>query len=115
MGNFNYDPDRGGNIPADVLRLNGASVRLHGFMVPLDQAVEISQFSLVPSLSDCCFGQPPQLHHVIFAQCSHGKWIDYSTDPITVEGTLRVEEKREDGYIVRVFGMDVKTVKAAAK
>jgi hypothetical protein len=61
LGNFEYDPDKGGNIPEDVKKLSGGKVRLQGFMIPLDQADNITRFSLVPSLFACCFGQPPQI------------------------------------------------------
>ncbi len=60
LGTFEYDADKGGNIPADVMALNGATVRVTGFMIPIDQAENITSFALVPSLFACCFGQPPR-------------------------------------------------------
>ncbi|MGH7178876.1 MAG: DUF3299 domain-containing protein, partial [Tepidisphaeraceae bacterium] len=65
LGNFEYDADHGGNIPQDVQRLSGATVRLRGYMIPMDQADAITEFALVPSLFACCFGQPPQVQHTI--------------------------------------------------
>jgi hypothetical protein len=50
-------------LPEDVKALNGAKIRTHGFMIPLDQADNITEFALVPSLFACCFGQPPQVQH----------------------------------------------------
>ena len=61
LGNFDYDISNGGNIPKDVIHLNGVKLRTHSFMIPLDQADNISEFALVPSLFSCCFGQPPQV------------------------------------------------------
>src|SRR5205823_8101822 len=94
LGNFEYDADKGGNIPADVKALSGAKLRLHGFMIPMDQADSITQFALVPSLFACCFGQPPQMQHTIIVNCPKGKAVGYFPDEIQVEGTLKVEEKK---------------------
>ncbi|MDB5299590.1 MAG: hypothetical protein JWO87_1253, partial [Phycisphaerales bacterium] len=115
LGNFDYDQEHGGNIPADVRKLNGTKVRLRGFMIPMDQAENITQFALVPSLFACCFGQPPQIQHTIVADCPKGKAVGYCPDEIMVEGTLKVEEKKDDGYIVSIFAVDVTSVKPAPK
>jgi hypothetical protein len=115
LGNFEYDADKGGNIPDDVKKLSGSKIRVSGFMIPLDQADNISHFSLVPSLFACCFGQPPQIQHQIVVHTPKGKAVGYFPDEIICEGILKVEEKKDDGYIVSVFEMDVQSVKPAAK
>jgi len=115
LGNFDYDADKGGNIPDDIKKLSGSKIRVAGFMIPLDQADNISHFSLVPSLFACCFGQPPQIQHQIVVSTPKGKAVSYYPDEIVCEGTLKVEEKKDDGYIVSVFEMDVQSVKPAAK
>jgi len=115
LGNFDYDQEKGGNIPADVKRLNGGTIRVRGFMIPMDQADNITKFALVPDLFACCFGQPPQIQHVIIANCPEGKAVGYSPDEIVVEGKLNVEEKKDDGYIVSIFEVSVTSVKAAPR
>ncbi len=115
LGNFEYDADKGGNIPADVKGMNGAMVRLDGFMIPMDQADSITQFALVPSLFACCFGQPPQIQHTIIVNCPKGKAVSYFPDEISVTGKLTVDEKKEDGFIVSIFEIQCSSVKPAAK
>jgi len=115
LGNFDYDVEKGGNIPADVKALAGTGFRTRGFMIPLDQADSITEFALVPSLFACCFGQPPQIQHTLVVHCPKGKAVSYYPDEIVVEGTLRVEEKKDDGYIVSIFEIDAKSVKPAPK
>ena len=115
LGNFDYDQEKGGNIPADVKRLSGSSVRLRGFMIPMDQADNITKFALVPDLFACCFGQPPQIQHMVVANCPQGKAVSYSPDEILVEGKLNVEEKKDDGYIISIFEVTVTSVKAAPR
>ena len=115
LGNFNYDEDRGGNIPDDVKKLSGCTVRLRGFMIPLDLRERITQFALVPSLASCCFGKPPQVHHKVVSTFPKGKSTKYFADEIVVEGTLHVEEMKDDGYIVSIFQLDVTSVKSAPR
>lgn len=115
LGNFQYDADKGGNIPPDVTALSGSTVRLHGFMIPMDQAEQITTFALVPSLFACCFGQPPQIQHTIVVHVPKGKAVSYFADEILVQGTLTVQEKKEDGFIVSIFDLDCTSVRPAAK
>ena len=115
LGNFDYDADKGGNIPRDVLALSGATIRLHGFMIPIDQTEKITSFALVPSLFACCFGQPPQLQHTIVCKTAGGKSVSYYPDELVVEGKLKVEEKKDDGFIVSIFEVELNSVQPATK
>jgi len=113
LGNFDYDSDKGGGIPDDVTALEGTRIRTSGFMVPLDQALRINRFALVPSLFSCCAGQPPQIQHTIVCQTPAEKALEYTPDAITVEGIVHVHEEREHGFIISIFQMDVSSVKLA--
>ena len=84
-------------------------------MIPMDQATNISQFALVPDLFACCFGQPPQIQHTIVVNCPKGKAVSYYPDEIIVEGTLKVAEKRDEGFVVSLFEVEVSSVKPSAK
>jgi hypothetical protein len=115
LGNFDYDQEKGGNIPADVKAMTGTKLRLRGYMIPMDQAESITQFALVPSLFSCCFGQPPQIQHTIVVNCPKGKAVSYCPDEIVVEGALNVEEKKDDGFIVSIFELECSSVRPAPK
>jgi hypothetical protein len=115
LGNFDYDQEKGGNIPDDIKALAGSTVRVRGYMIPMDQAENITQFALVPDLFACCFGQPPQVQHTIVSHCPPGKAVSYFADEIVVEGKLKVDEKKDDGFIVSVFEVDISSVRPAPK
>ena len=115
LGNFEYDPDQNTPIPADVKALSGHNIKLHGYMIPMDQAENISKFALVPSLFNCCYGQPPQVQHTIVVTCPKGKAVGYYPDEIVVEGKLTVDVMKDDGFIVGIFAIDTTSVKPAAK
>src|SRR3954470_2372167 len=115
LGNFEYDAEKGGNLPEDIKGLNGAKIRTHGFMIPLDQADNITEFALVPSLFACCFGQPPQVQHTMVVHTPKGKAVGYFPDEIVIEGNLVVNEKKEDGLVISVFEVNCLSVKPMAK
>jgi hypothetical protein len=111
LGNFEFDPTADTDIPADVKALNGAKVRLRGFMIPLTQAENITDFALVPSLVGCCFGQPPGVQHTITCRTAKGEAVQYSVDECSVEGTVSINVKRDQGYTYSIFELDVTSVK----
>lgn len=113
LGNFKYEPDKGAGIPADVRRLNGMTVRLTGFMMPMDQSSRITRFSLVPSLFSCCYGQPPGVQHTIVVQCAPDQSVKYQAKPVVVQGKLLVGETEEDGYVVSLFRMSCEALEPA--
>jgi hypothetical protein len=114
LGNFDYDPESGG-LPDDVKKLSGSKIRLSGFMIPLNQSDKITKFSLVPSLFSCCFGRPPQVQHTIVVTCSKDNAVSYTPDQVVIEGTLTVEEKKDDGYVVSLFQVAPTSVILAKK
>jgi hypothetical protein len=115
LGNFDYDPDEGGNIPDDVKKLSGATIRVRGFMIPMEQAENITTFALVYDLFACCFGQPPQIQHTVVVNTPKGKAVSYFPDEIIVEGKLKVEEKRDEGFIVSIFEIECTSVRPAPR
>jgi hypothetical protein len=110
LGNFQYDALNGGNIPEDVKGLNGMTVQLRGYMIPINEGRAVTKFVLVPDLFACCFGQPPELQHTATVVCPPGKGVPYFADEILVTGKLSVEEVRESDFIVSIFTVDVTSV-----
>lgn len=115
LGNFAYDADKGEGIPDDVKALDGSIVKLEGFMIPTESADKITKFVLVPDLFACCFGQPPQLQHTVVVVCPEGKAVSYFPDRISVQGTLKVGEKREEGYVLSIFEVGASSIRPVVK
>jgi uncharacterized protein len=111
LGNFDFDPQADADIPADVKLMEGAHVKLNGFMIPLTQAIKVDKFALVPSLAGCCYGAPPGVQHIITCTTPPDKAMDYVLDELEVEGIVHVRVKREDGYTSSIFEMDVTSAK----
>ena len=115
LGNFDYDAEKGGNIPADVRALTGATIKLTGFMIPIDESDRISKFVLVPDLFGCCFGQPPQVQHTCVVTCPAGKAVTYFADEINVTGTLKVAERKDEGFITSIFEVTADSIRPSGK
>jgi hypothetical protein len=111
LGNFDYETEAGEVIPPDVRQLDGTKIRLRGFIVPTNQSVRLTQFALVPSLFNCCFGQPPQIEHTVMVTCADGLTVDLTANEVVVEGTLKVAEVKDDGYVVSIFNVRATQVK----
>lgn len=106
LGNFPYDPEKGGGVPADVQKLSGMKVRLWGFMIALQQTDKITDFALVPSLTGCCYGQPPGVEHTITIHLPKDQPTAFTREAIAVEGTLKVAETRENDYTISLFEVE---------
>jgi len=106
VGNFEFDPENDKDVPADVKNLDGAKVKISGYIMPTTEADSITEFALVPSLFGCCFGAPPGVQHVILCKTPAGKGVEFTTDEVEIDGILHVRPKRQDGYTYSLFEMD---------
>ncbi len=110
LGNFQYDPDKG-EIPDDVKALNGIKVRIKGYMQLVSESDNITRFQLVPDRFACCFGQPPQIQHTSMVSCPAGKSVKYFPDMVWVEGTLKVGEQRDEGFVLAIFEVTANSIR----
>jgi hypothetical protein len=90
MASLNY---RTGEMPDALRKLNGAVVRIPGFMVPLeDTETRVTEFLLVPYFGACIHVPPPppnQMAHVLMERnqvVAVNLW-----DPIWIVGVLTIE------------------------
>ena len=97
-------------IPDYIKNLDGQSVQMAGFMMPLNATKQISEFVLVQFLWGCCFGQPPAANHVVLVTMADGKRTQFFTVPVCVRGTFHAGEMRQDGYLVSLYRLEAKQV-----
>jgi hypothetical protein len=113
LGNFEYDENKNTSLPDDVKALSGAHIRIQGQMLPLEQAGRVTRFLLINDLMSCCFGQAPKLQQVMMIQLPEDKWIEPTSERLLIEGTLTVEVKKEDGFVVSLFELTPSSIKYA--
>ncbi len=79
------------NVVAD---LDGARIRLPGYVVPLDfnAASEYDEFLLVPYFGACLHTPPPPPNQIVFIKSSPATKIENINEPVWVEGIMKTGE-----------------------
>lgn len=71
----------------------GVTVRVPGFMVPLEDTAEsVTEFMLIPYAIACVHVPPPPPNQMIYVKMAAQKSYKVQWDPVWVEGTLQVVE-----------------------
>lgn len=87
-----------------VKELDGQSVKLPGYIVPLDVTDEgrVTEFLLVPYFGACIHVPPPPSNQIVHVRAELGVLLDALYQPFWIEGPLKVEhsssELAEVGY-----------------
>ncbi len=84
---------------APVVRaLDGARVRLPGYIVPLETRRDglVTEFLLVPYFGACIHVPPPPANQIVHVRTAAGVVQEALYQPYWVEGTLKVEQSRSD-------------------
>lgn len=97
-------------IPEHIQKLDGRYVQMTGFMMPLAQTRDISEFILVPYVFGCCYGAPLAPNHMVIVQMPYGKTTQPVTGPFTVRGTFHSGEIRRDGALLSLYRLDAQEI-----
>lgn len=90
--------------------LDGATVRLPGYVVPLDQNKQgVKAFLLVPYFGACIHSPPPPSNQVIHVRLSKPLAGMRAMDTIWVNGRLKIE-RSESSVGVSSYGLDASLV-----
>ena len=78
--------------------LDGAKVRLPGYVVPLDfkASSEYTQFLLVPYFGACLHTPPPPPNQIIYVKSSPAAKITDIYEPVWIEGVMKTGEFSTD-------------------
>ncbi len=82
-----------GKKSSELSALNGALVKIPGFIIPLeDSQLEVSEFLLVPSPMACIHVPPPPANQIVYVKMAPGQRAQMSFGPVWVQGRLRIQE-----------------------
>lgn len=100
------------DLPAEIKQLDGQRVAMLGFLWAIYDYDDIHKFGLVGSHWSCCYGIPPGLSDVVIVNLAEGhEGLSQTFNPVRVQGTLRIGEKKEGGFTVAIYEMvDAKAV-----
>jgi hypothetical protein len=101
-----------GNAPAQQSQLgavrpelNGSTVKIPGFVIPLEgDENTVTEFLLVPYFGACIHVPPPPPNQIIYVKFPQGAPIQQLWDVVYVIGTLKTEsmsvELADTGYVI---------------
>jgi hypothetical protein len=105
------DPFERSLLTKKIEDLNGATIRIRGYMLPSFQQKGITQFVLVRDNMQCCFGPGAALCDCIMVELK-GTTTTFTVKPIAVEGVFKIEEFADpDGNTLAIYQMDGTKVK----
>ena len=94
-------------FPDWLKNLNGAQVRIRGYMRPGFEAEDITQFLFVRDNGECCYGPIPKIYDMIAVELAEGESTDLiEGTPFDVEGTMRIEPHADDVELYGLFFID---------
>ncbi len=99
-------------IPDKLKALQGKEVSLAGYMIPMSEALDVTEFMLVQMpFFGCCYSVPPEPNETVMVKMQKGKSTPYVYTPIRVTGKFKIEETKIDGFVVSVYEIEASQVK----
>ncbi len=94
-------------IPAAIKKLDGKTVRIRGFMMPVKELQgKTTEFMIMRGQPSCCFSGATEINEFVTVKAP-GKGFDtMMDDAITIQGTLHVGAIVDSGFIVGLYQMD---------
>lgn len=94
-------------FPDWLKSLNGAHVRIRGYMRPGFEAEDITEFLFVRDNGECCYGPIPKIYDMIAVELADGESTDLiEGTPFDVEGTFRIEPHADEVELYGLFFID---------
>ncbi|MFH0225747.1 DUF3299 domain-containing protein [Vibrio furnissii] len=105
-------PDHSGDAPAKQQKignvrpeLNGSTVKIPGFVIPLEgDENTVTEFLLVPYFGACIHVPPPPPNQIIYVKFPKGAPVQELWDVVYVIGTLKTQsvslDLAETGYVI---------------
>lgn len=95
----------GQELPDGITSLNGKTVSIEGYMA-LGTLEGVTRFELVPEPCEC--GRS-KVQHFIDVSVEEGL-VSYKPGRITLTGTFEASEIEEDGYVISLFRMRIRSL-----
>jgi hypothetical protein len=94
-------------IPETVKAFNQKKIALRGFMLPLKvEGGLVTEMLIMKDQSMCCYGTTPRINDWVSVKMRNKGVRPMMDLPVTLRGTLRVGEMRENGYLVGIYSME---------
>jgi len=82
-----------GNIPDELRPLNGTTIKIPGFIIPLEDNQDfVEEFLFVPSPMACIHVPPPPPNQIIHVKMASGKKAKMTYGPVWLTGKFVISE-----------------------
>lgn len=99
-------------IPPKLQALNGKQIDIAGYMIPLNEAKDITEFMLIQyPFFGCCYSMPPEPNETVFVRLPKGKATEFVNVPIRVSGTFKIDDTVTDGFVVSLYKIEGASVR----
>jgi hypothetical protein len=106
---WDYKPGGNHPPPEKIKELNDRTVRLTGFMFPMQEGKSIQNFCLLRTTRTRCHGPRSQYNQYVFVEMAEP--IEFHRlDRISIVGTFKVEPTPQKGFIYRLEGKSCETL-----
>jgi hypothetical protein len=94
-------------IPEVIKKLDGKTVRIRGFMMPIKELQgKTTEFLITRSQPSCCFSGATEITEFVTVKVPGKGFETMMDDPITIQGTLHVGAVTDSGFIVGLYELD---------
>ncbi len=101
------DPFKQELLTPAIKKLEGATVRIRGYILPSFQQNGIKQFVLVRDNMECCFGPGAALFDCVLVEMTGDATADFTVRPVSVEGNFAIKELvGPDGRHLAIYHID---------
>ncbi|MCS7013102.1 MAG: DUF3299 domain-containing protein [Chloroherpetonaceae bacterium] len=98
-------------IPEKLKALQGKEVSIAGYMIPMSEALDVTEFMLVQiPFFGCCYSIPPEPNETVMVKMAKGKKTEYVYTPIRVTGKFDIQETKIDGFVVSLYQIEATSV-----
>jgi hypothetical protein len=94
-------------IPAAIKQMDGKTVRIEGFMMPIRQEKDkTTEFLITRTQASCCYGGATAITELVTVKAP-GEGFETMMDvPIIIQGKLHVGAVMDSGFIVGIYALD---------
>ncbi len=98
-------------LPEKLKALKGQEVNIAGYMIPMSEALDVTEFMLVQiPFFGCCYSIPPEPNETVMVKMAKGKKTEYVYTPIRVTGKFDIQETKIDGFVVSLYQIEATSV-----
>ena len=102
-------------IPASIKQLDGQTVRIRGFMMPIKEVQgKTTEFLITRSQPSCCFSGATEITEFVTVKVPGKGFETMMDDAVSVVGKLHVGAVTDSGFIVGLYQLDGEKLVATA-